>query len=70
MRMNSYGGNFINPSNEELSHGSAGHKKVKHSKAEVGYPEYPDSVEGFVSARNSSVASVKKAQSKKNSRFN
>lgn len=70
MKMNSYGGNFINPSNEDLSHGSAGNKKVSNASPELSYPKYPDSVEGYVNAQRASISSIKKIQSKKNGRFN
>ena len=70
MKMRSYGGDYINPSLEDLAHGKAGHKKLPHVKDDLTYPMYPDSVEGYISEQRETLSSIKKHQKKKNSRVN
>jgi hypothetical protein len=70
MKMRSYGGDFINPSNEELTHGQAGHKKVAHFKGSLSYPTYPDSVEGVAGEQRETFSSVKGRLNKKGGRVN
>jgi len=69
MKMRSYGGNYIDPSVNDLAHGSAGHKKQGHTRAELSYPTYPDSVDGYVKETNEAINSVRPRQNKRSNRF-
>lgn len=70
MKMRSYGGNFIDPSNRELSSGRPMQKRVGHMNEQLTYPQYPDSVDGYMKEQREGISSIKPRQNKKNNRFN
>lgn len=45
-------------------------KRVGHMNEQLTYPQYPDSVDGYMKEQREGISSIKPRQNKKNNRFN